>query len=98
LKGYKEQLPIGDFKFVKRMTEVFRKIVQQELAKAEFDRKLPATIVSVGSGVANIKLNGGDTEISNVKVRDGLTLSPNDEVYVTLIRNSATNMFIDLKK
>lgn len=98
MKGYKEQLPIGDFKFVKRMTEVFRKIVQQELAKAEFDRKLPATIVSVGSGVANIKLNGGDTEISNVKVRDGLTLSPNDEVYVTLIRNSATNMFIDLKK
>lgn len=98
MKGYKEQLPIGDFKFVKRMTEVFRKIVQQELAKAEFDRKLPATIVSVGTGVADIKLMGGNTTISNVKVRSGLTLSVGDGVYVTLIGNSATNMFIDLKK
>ena len=98
MSGYKTQLPIGDYKFVKKITEIFRKIVQQELSKAQLPKLLPATIVTVGSGVADIKLNGSSTTIPDVMIGTGLTLNPNDQVYVLLIYGSASNMFIIEKK
>jgi len=98
MEEYKQELDWGNPKTVDLFLKLVDKYIEKQIKTLKFDRKLPATIVSVGSGVANIKLLGSGTEIPSVKIRDGLSLSPNDEVYITLINGESNNMFIDVKK
>ena len=64
----------------------------------KFDSSVPATIISVGSGVASIMLQGGTITIPNVKNKTGATLVIGDEVIVEKINNSFNNLVIKYKK
>lgn len=96
----KDYLDWKDEDFINQFfTDIIEKIVDDRIKKLNFDRKVAATVVSFASGYATIKLNDNlAVSISNVKVRDGLTLSANDQVYVTFINGSSSNFFVDLKK
>ena len=75
-----------------------KKIIQNEIDNLKFDKKIRATVQSIGSGVATIRLLDSSQDITNVKIRGELigTLVPTDEVYVTLINGNINNMFIDV--
>ena len=95
---YTQEIPMDDSNIIREFKELIREVVREEVRKLPYARHLPATVVSVGSGVANIKLLDSDNVISNVKVRSGLSLSINDVVYVLFINNTSSNFIIDFKK
>lgn len=93
---FKQQIPFDSFISIKDLDQIFREIVRQEFRKLKFDKSYPATIASTPSGgTADIKLQGGNTIIPNVKIRSGLTPSYGDQVYVRAINGSLNNLFID---
>ncbi len=95
----KDYLDWKDEDFINQFfVDIIEKIVDDRIKKLNFDRKVAATVVSFADGYATIKLNDNLASISNVKVRDGLTLSVDDQVYVTFINGSSSNFFVDLKK
>lgn len=79
------------------MNKYVSDLIEEKLKSLPFNRSVRAVVVSVGSGVATVKLLDSDQQIPNIKVRDGLSLSPDDNVYLTLINGSLNNMFVDLK-
>jgi hypothetical protein len=93
-------LPMDDPKAIDDFQKLIRDIVQQELKKARFNRMLPAKVISVGSGTADIQFlsDGTPTTITGVKDKTGVTLNVNDEVYVEFINNSSSNIYIAIKK
>lgn len=97
-KQYFEQFQFDDPKIAEEFLEIIEDLIDRKIRNLSYDRKIVAQIVSVGSGVASVKLLGGDEIIPNVKVRDGLSLSPNEFVYCTAINGSLNNLFIDVKK
>ena len=86
-----------DEKLAEKLDEYINNKIQNYISKLPFNRMIRATVDSVGSGVADITLLDSSTIIPNVKIRDGLSLSPTDEVFVTVINNNINNMFIDIK-
>ena len=86
-----------DEKIAEKLNEYIDNKIQNYIKKLQFNRMIRATVDSVGSGVADITLLDSSTIIPNVKIRDGLSLSPTDEVFVTVINNNINNIFIDIK-
>ena len=96
---YREEVPLDSFIAVKDLKSIIEEIIDGKLKKARFDRKFPAIVSSTPSGgYCDIQLQGSTNSISNVKIRDGLTIAYSDEVYITAINGSLNNIFIDLKK
>lgn len=97
-KEYINEIPFDDSNFIDYFKNIIKEVVRDEMKKLKFNRKVVAKVVSVGVGVANIQLLDSSNTISNVKVRDGLTLDIDDYVYVEAINGSLNNIFIDIKK
>ena len=95
IKNYQEEVSFDDPRIIREMKVMMEKIAQDKVDAAKFDRHIPATIVSVGVGVADIKLYGTGTTIPNRPYKSYLTLAPGDEVYVLAINNSLNNTIID---
>jgi translation initiation factor IF-1 len=72
--------------------------IKTQLEKLPYDRTYSAVVVSVGTGKANIRLQGGSNIISNVPNKTGVTLVSGDEVFVEAINNSLNNLVIKYKK
>ena len=99
MREYRNEIPFDSSITIKDLEDIIRDIVKQEIKKIKADRKYRATIVqNNGDGTANIKLQDGTNIISNVKIREGLSLFADDEVYITAINGSLNNIFIDIKK
>lgn len=65
--------------------------------KVNYDRKIRAIIKSIDNNVATISFLNSNQEITNVKIRDNLDLKVNDEVYINVINNNLSNLFVDIK-
>lgn len=72
--------------------------IDQKIKELKFDRTYSATVISVGSGVANIQLQGGTSTINGVPNKSGETLVIGDEIYIEAINNSLNNLVIKYKK
>lgn len=92
---YITEYPFSDPQIARYMAEIIRRMIRNEIQNLPYNRLYPAEVVSVGSGVANIKLLGGDKVIPNVKVRPGLSLSQGQKVYILAINGSLNNIIID---
>lgn len=78
--------------------EIDRRIENKIKELCKFDKSYSAKVVAVGTGVADIILQGGTNTITNVKNKSGETLIVNDEVIIEAINNSLNNIYIKLKK
>jgi hypothetical protein len=72
--------------------------IKLHLEKLPYDRTYSAVVVSVGTGKANIRLQGGSNTISDVPNKTGVTLIVGDEIFVEAINNSLNNLVIKYKK
>lgn len=72
--------------------------IDQKLKELKFDRTYSATVMAVGSGVADIQLQGGENTITGVPNKSGVTLVIGDEIYIEAINNSLNNLVIKYKK
>lgn len=83
-------------------SNLFYKILDERIAiqlKAlKFDRTYSATVMAVGSGTADIKLQGGTNIIPEVLDKTGEVLSVGNEVLIEAINNSLNNIVIKYKK
>lgn len=98
MADYIQELPLDNPQTANILNEIIDKIVENKLKKLGFNKKYPAVVTAVGSGVATIKLMNGNAEISNVKVRNGVLVNVGDEVYVEAINGSLNNIYIDFNK
>jgi len=95
---YKEEISFENILATQLILEYIDKQIEKKIKALKFDRKIPAKVINVGTGVADIQILGSQQTITNVKIRDGLTLNVNDEVYITCINGSLNNIFIDVRK
>lgn len=91
--------PMDEHNSILQYIKLFREIAKQEIRDAGFDRSVEALVASTPySGSCDIQLLSEGDIISGVKIRNGLTVTTGDEVYVKFIKNSSSNFFIDEKK
>jgi hypothetical protein len=97
---YRDKVTFDDPKAYKEMIDVIRLIIRQELKNLRFNRMIPAKVTSVGSGVADVELliDGTPSTIGGLKNKTGEVLNVNDEVYVEVINNKSSNIYIAVKK
>lgn len=98
LKQYLEQFPFEDPKVAEDFLDFLDEYIEKKIKNLSYDRSIVARVVSVGTGLASIRLLDGTEIIPNVKVRDGLSLLAGNFVYVKAINGSLNNLFIDMKK
>ena len=95
---YKEELSLNNPMVSRLFESLIREIVQKELRKAQFNRMLPATVISVGANIASVKISIDDNTIPNLPNKTGQELEVGDEVYIECINGSISNMYIAIKK
>ena len=97
---YREMLPMDDPKAVNDLIRMIRNVAKQEVAKAKFNRMIPAVVTNVGVGTADVEFltDGTPTTITGLANKTGETLVATDEVYVELINSSSSNIYIAIKK
>jgi len=90
-------MPLSDFLSAERLNELQGFSTQRAISKAPYNKCSRATVQFVNGDFANIKFGTSTTTIYNVKIRDGLVLKVDDEVYVLYINGNSNNMIIDSK-
>jgi hypothetical protein len=96
--NYRYQIPLNDPNFVNFLYQMMEEIADKKVKHLPYDRRVIAKVTTVGSGVASIKFLDSDDVVSNVPVRDGLSLTADDYVEVVFGNNSLVNYFIDRKR
>lgn len=91
------EMSMNDPQFIRALTQIIREIVKQEIKNAKFNQMIPAKVISVGSGVADVQLNGLPPTIQGVKNLSNQTLNIGDFIYIQKINNSSNNMYIAIK-
>lgn len=85
-----------------KTASILHRIIDERINLALKDLKRDtshsATVVAVGAGVADIKLQGAINTIPNVKNKTGETLVIGDEVVIEAINGSMNNLVIKYKK
>jgi hypothetical protein len=97
---------LSDPYIIKLFRDEIKKIVEEELQTIQYDKVTQAVIASTPTktGFADIVLNGvvGNLDmtkvIPNVRVRPGLRVKQNNEVYVKVLNSNTNNLCIDLVK
>lgn len=80
----------------KIVLNVMNEMVQSALNKARFNQKKRAVVQSINDdGTANILING--IVYNNIPVRDGLTLTNNNIVWVELPNGNMDDAYVDYK-
>lgn len=94
--SFRQQQNFDSFNSAEALQELIDKLIDKKLKHLKFCRVESAKILLVhGNGKADIGFeDGNDTIIQNVKIREGLTVSQNDQVYIMLYNNSASNIEI----
>lgn len=87
-------MKMSDVGFIDWLQDLIEKIVIKVIIKLKYPRVLPAKVVSVGSGIASVKLAGDDTILADLKNKTHETLSVNDNVYLFLPTGNLTNSWI----
>ena len=97
---YRETKDLTDPKIVDDLFNVIRNMIRKEIRKATFNRMIPAEVINVGAGTADVQLliDGTPSTITGLANKTGEVLSVSDEVYVELINNSSSNIYIAVKK
>jgi hypothetical protein len=72
--------------------------IKAQLEKLPYDKSYSAVVVAVGTGKADIRLQGGANTITNVPNKTGDTLQVGDEIVLEAINNSMFNLVIKYKK
>jgi len=92
-------LPMDSPDSINMLTELFRDIAKQELAKAQFNRMIIAKVISADNvaKTASVQLINDGVTIDGVKNRCGESLNANDLVYILLINSSSSNFAITIK-
>lgn len=90
-------MPLSDFLSAERLNELQDFSISKAVKNANFNKYTRATVQYINGDYANIKIGNSTTTIYNVKIRDGLALKVDDEVYVMYINGNSNNMFIDSK-
>ena len=96
-----EEFSWGDDKTALLIKNLIEKMIDKKLKNLRYNKMIPAKVINVGSGVADVILYDAVSStptLTSVKIRDGITLISNDEVYLTAINGSLNNLFIDVKK
>jgi hypothetical protein len=98
LGQYREEIPLDNYKSIIDLTVIIDELIDKKLKKLLFDRHYVATVVSTPlNGKADIKLASGSNIITGVKIRNGLSVSNGDTVYLLAINGSLNNLIIDFK-
>jgi ribosomal protein S6E (S10) len=92
------ELLFSDPHFAARFYQLIDKRIDQKINGLKFDKSYSATVMAVGTGAADIKLQNGSNTITGVKNKTGVTLAVNDEVVVEAINGSLNNLVIKYKK
>ncbi len=97
--SYKQQKSFEDIKSAEDLESVIEDLVIKLMKKHNKDgRHYSAKIISVSGERANIAMFDSDLIVQNVKVREGLTVSENMEVYILAINGSVNNLLVDFSK
>jgi hypothetical protein len=96
--AYKSQQGLDSFKSADELQVIISSLIKKELKNQKYCRLESAKILNVFNGRADIGFADSDTVIQNVKIREGLNVSNNDEVYIMLINNSASNLLVFERK
>lgn len=81
------------------LDNLIRKIVKQENKKIKISPIIPAIVVSIGIGVASVKLASDyNVILNNLLNKTGEILNINDEVYLYCINDNLSNACILIKK
>ena len=90
----------NDFNLIKRLEELIRNIVQQEIAKAKFWKSIPATVtdVSVDNSLLDVQITGTGDTIEDIPNKTNETVNIGNEVYLLKINNSNSSIVAILKK
>jgi hypothetical protein len=81
--------------FWREIDKRIRKMIKEE---CNFNKSYSATVITVETGVASIRLQGGTNIITNVKNKTGEILIVGNEVIVEAINGSLNNLVIKYKK
>ncbi len=98
MKDNDNELDLNSPEFVTSLYRYIDKRIANAVDNLTFDSSVSATIIAVGSGVADIRFQGGTITIPNVKNKTGVALVVGDEVIVEKINNSLNNLVIKYKK
>ena len=84
---------------VNLFSDMIREICRQEIAKAQYNKMLPAVVTAFDNiaKTASIKLNGEGDTIPNVKNKSGEDLSIGSLVQILFINGSSSNFVIMIK-
>ena len=96
--NYKNEMPMGDIGTATNLSEIIDYLIEKKMKKLKFDKHYSAKVIAVYSGTADISLHDSENIINSVKIKEGLSLSVNDEIYVLAINGSLNNLIIDIKK
>jgi sRNA-binding carbon storage regulator CsrA len=96
---FQSQMPFDNPQMIKLFWREINKRIRQIIKEeCKYDKSYSAIVITVGTGTANIKLQGGTNTITNVKNKSGETLVIGNEVIVEAINGSLNNLVIKYKK
>lgn len=95
LNNYKTQLPFDDPRFVDMLKELIEEMVDKKIKKAPFNYSKMAKVIATGTGTADIQILNSSNTITGVKLREGLSVSIGDVVWITFRNNSNVSFYID---
>lgn len=88
---------INDPKTASEIDGYIKSVIETKGKKFRFNRQIRGTVKLINGDKCTITLLDSTEEITNVKIRKGLDLKVNDEIFVTVINNSLSNLIIDTK-
>ena len=88
----------NDPTMVEKIIAELKGLISRELNKRRYVRYAPAKVVTVGSGTAEVYLNGETSVSITLKHPSYMTLNVNDEVIVLFLDGSSNNAVIAFQK
>lgn len=92
------EMLFGDPKTASIFYQIIDERIRLALKDLKYNSSHSATIMAVGSEVADIRIQGATNTITNVKNKTGNTLVVGDEVVIEAINGSMNNLVIKYKK
>ena len=88
---------LDDFLIADQVNDLVDYSIEAKLNRVARDRQYRGTIESINGNVADVLLLDASTAITDVKIKSGINLFADEDVYVTAINGSLNNMVINTR-